>query len=274
MEAVLNHSKAEGGARLVLISIASHADDNGANAYPGVKRICEQTKLSERAVKYGLKELLTLGEISTESVGGGRIPSSYRVNLPIENKPARGAKRDTPGVQNEAFRGANTAPLISNEGCKMEQAGVQNTTGRGAKYDIAYKEEPEIEPEIEPEKREENHDNQDALAPALSPLRFALVEICRLPETLSPKVYADLCAVASALEAQARSPDAVREFGRRWFADDWRGKRGDAPKLWQVNDEWLQILGGNGNATNGNSDEQQRERIRKLREQRRANGGG
>jgi hypothetical protein len=149
MEAVLQHSVAEGAARLVLLSIASHANDKGAQAYPGVKRLCAQTRLSERSVKYALKDLLNSGEIEIEAIGGGNVASGYRLTLPIEGKAKKEAKRDkyTPiPVQPLHPSSANSAPLQTLHPCKTEQAGVQNTTEGGAKHDIAYKEEPELEP--------------------------------------------------------------------------------------------------------------------------------
>ena len=60
---VLEHSKARLGARLVLLSIANHANGEGENAWPSVSRIADEAGMSPRQVKNLLPELERLGEL-------------------------------------------------------------------------------------------------------------------------------------------------------------------------------------------------------------------
>jgi len=56
--------------RLVMLSLADHAGDDGS-CYPSVGRLCQRTGLGERAVQQTIKRLRDAGHISTK-IGGGR----------------------------------------------------------------------------------------------------------------------------------------------------------------------------------------------------------
>lgn len=86
---------------------------------------------------------------------------------------------------------------------------------------------------------------QDDLTPLLSPMEQALTEVCQLPEVLSPKKHSERKAVANVLARQNRTSEQVREFGRLWASQDWRGKRGNPPTPEQVQDEWNKLMVAN-----------------------------
>ena len=101
---VLRNSRATLGSRLVLLSLADYADENGGSIWPSVATISRDTLLSERQVQYALRTLEQLGEIAVEQKGGGRRTTSYRILMggvqdlrPSEN--GRGAVDCTPEVQ-------------------------------------------------------------------------------------------------------------------------------------------------------------------------------
>lgn len=75
---VFDHSEAEGPARLVLISIASHADSSWC-CFPSVPMIAAETRLSERQVYRSIKDLELLGELERSSGGGRGRRNTYRV---------------------------------------------------------------------------------------------------------------------------------------------------------------------------------------------------
>jgi hypothetical protein len=58
---VLNHSKARGTAKVVLIGIANHDGDGGA--WPSVRTLARYANVSERNVRKALRELSDLGEV-------------------------------------------------------------------------------------------------------------------------------------------------------------------------------------------------------------------
>lgn len=99
---VLRHSKAEQGARLVLIVLAEHANDDDL-AYPSNQTIAERARLSERAVRYALRRLEELEEITDE--GFSRYKTTmYRIAGGNNCPPAIS---DTKGGQSEV---SQTAP--------------------------------------------------------------------------------------------------------------------------------------------------------------------
>lgn len=101
---VLRNSRATLGSRLVLLSLADYADEDGGSIWPSVKTICSDTLLSERQVQYALRNLEQLGEIAVEQKGGGRRTTRYRILMrevqnPHPSEQARGAVDCTPEVQ-------------------------------------------------------------------------------------------------------------------------------------------------------------------------------
>ncbi len=83
---VMNHSRANGADRLVLIGIASHEGDGGA--FPGIAKLARYAGIEERSVKRCLRRLEALGEVATYVQAGGssgvpdwRRPNRYVVLL-------------------------------------------------------------------------------------------------------------------------------------------------------------------------------------------------
>jgi hypothetical protein len=71
-----------GTARLVLLSLANHANDRG-EAYPGIATICREARVSERRCHDALRSLVAAGLISREvnAAPDERIPANKRPNL-------------------------------------------------------------------------------------------------------------------------------------------------------------------------------------------------
>ncbi len=87
----LEHSNAKGSARLVLIGLANHTDEQG-RAWPSIATLARYANVSERWVTSCLNELVELGEITRESIGHGRVSSRYR----MEMDQSRGEPQFTP----------------------------------------------------------------------------------------------------------------------------------------------------------------------------------
>lgn len=78
---VLEQSEAELGSRLVLLSIASHANREGKNAYPSLDTIARESLLSRREVIYCIQALEEKGELQvTRGIGRGN-PNVYVLPL-------------------------------------------------------------------------------------------------------------------------------------------------------------------------------------------------
>lgn len=66
LTATFEHSRSTGSARLVLLSMANHAGDEGT-AYISIATCTKEARISERAARYAVRQLESLGEI--EAVG-------------------------------------------------------------------------------------------------------------------------------------------------------------------------------------------------------------
>jgi hypothetical protein len=75
---VLNKSKAQGRAKLVLIGIANHLGDHGA--WPSIATLARYANASERSVKRDIQELVALGELKVE-LQAAPINKQYKTNL-------------------------------------------------------------------------------------------------------------------------------------------------------------------------------------------------
>jgi DNA-binding PadR family transcriptional regulator len=63
VEAVLQHSRSKGSARLVLLAIAWKADKEGKNSYPSIQTIMSHANVTEKSVYNALHQLIELGEL-------------------------------------------------------------------------------------------------------------------------------------------------------------------------------------------------------------------
>jgi hypothetical protein len=77
---VLNHSKAMGSPKVVLLGIANHLGPDATDgAYPSQKRLAQYSNLSERGVQKCIEKLVNLGELRVE-VAGGHSRNQYKPN--------------------------------------------------------------------------------------------------------------------------------------------------------------------------------------------------
>jgi len=78
---VWSKSRAKGSARLVLLCIANHINQEGV-AWPSVRKISDDTAVSERQVSRAISDLEEMGEIRVVEKGDGRGRSTiYRITL-------------------------------------------------------------------------------------------------------------------------------------------------------------------------------------------------
>jgi hypothetical protein len=77
---VLNHSKAQGSAKVVLLGIANHlGPDASEGAWPSQRRLADYSNMSERGVQKSIDKLVALGELRVE-VATGHSRNQYKPN--------------------------------------------------------------------------------------------------------------------------------------------------------------------------------------------------
>lgn len=79
VEAVQERSRARGGARLVLLAIASHADPETGEAWPSLATIAQKAGLGVRQTQVHLRRLETSGELFTTLGQGRNHTTRYRI---------------------------------------------------------------------------------------------------------------------------------------------------------------------------------------------------
>lgn len=85
MAEVFEYSRAKYAARLVLLALADHADDEQRTAWPSLTRLGVKCRLDRANVARSLRTLEQLGELVRERApGGGHETTRYRIpSLPV-----------------------------------------------------------------------------------------------------------------------------------------------------------------------------------------------
>lgn len=76
---VLNHSKARGAAKIVLMGIANHINPDNDGAWPSQAKLASYANVSDRAVRDAVDALVQLGELRYETAAGVS-KSQYKPN--------------------------------------------------------------------------------------------------------------------------------------------------------------------------------------------------
>lgn len=79
MTTIWEHSQADGSARLLLLAIADHANDDGTGAWPSVASLAQKTHISERNVQRLCRTLADLGELDVHVGAGPHGSNAYVV---------------------------------------------------------------------------------------------------------------------------------------------------------------------------------------------------
>ncbi|WP_436493208.1 helix-turn-helix domain-containing protein [Actinokineospora sp. HUAS TT18] len=113
---------------IVLVGLANHADPDGRNAFPSLRRLTRYTRLSERSVRYALRTLEDLGVIRPSDPNivaayvkrADRRPNGYDLSLeqpePVDNPPDD--RQPLP-------------PVPAHEGQSPQQRGATSASTRG-----------------------------------------------------------------------------------------------------------------------------------------------
>lgn len=130
MLAVFDHSESRLAARLVLLALADHADDEGGNAWPKIATIQAKARLGERTVQTALRELEEAGEIERTGTTTRGV-SVWRVTC------VRGADSAPHPGQSCTPGGAGSAPELSFER-STNKSGAENDKDRARRWLAAH----------------------------------------------------------------------------------------------------------------------------------------
>jgi hypothetical protein len=108
--AVLKYSQAKGSARLLLLAMSNYAGPDGSGVYPTIATLCEDTKLSERAVRYLLRQLEDAGELQRDPGVGRGNANRWTITLCGADVTTEPPTEHVPRPQIEK---GQTLPLLS-----------------------------------------------------------------------------------------------------------------------------------------------------------------
>jgi len=225
MSYVFDNSEARLGDRLVLLSIANHADKHGRNAWPSIAGMAEEAHMSERQVKRAIRNLAELGEIEIEENGGPKGTHCYTITgmqeAPLlryadddaQSSEAISAPRHPQGSNREHgdnMSGDNLSPdntegdkLSPEGGDKSDQKGVTNRTK--TRSDLSP--EPSYKPSREP-------------SDAHARVREAVFAIAGIDETriVSPGWHMQQTDIIEGWVAEGFAPDDIARVCKRVMA--------------------------------------------------------
>ena len=113
-----------GNTKLVLLRLADFANDTGGSIYPAIGTIAEDCGISDRTVRYCLKELETHGIIVRNRAVGRGHTNSYRIDVKQLNEMARPAKEYEQTGDTDPIKHADFAGITDDA-----------TVGKGADFD-------------------------------------------------------------------------------------------------------------------------------------------
>jgi hypothetical protein len=163
---VWEHSRASGGALLVLLAIADHADDETREAFPGIKSLAVKTRLSERQVQANIRLLIDLEELSVDYGTGRKHTNTYTVRVkPTSPIPA---EKDEAGITHSPKKGEAHLTLLIGKGevCDIK-------TPERVKFATERVKPTSPEPSVEPSStKEPSQDVVDAIADVIVSASF------------------------------------------------------------------------------------------------------
>lgn len=212
--------------KLVMLSLADHANEEGKSIYPSVNRLCEKTSLGERTVRRTLGELRAdLGLIRITGHSTMTHPNEYAINV----KALKAMVAEPPATVAPPAIPAPHDPLPERQGRGATQAEPPAT--------VAPK--PSLTT-IEPSK---SSAPKTARAPKVDyfPLAEALASVCHLDLKANPRIFAEAELLAKASPSPTRELLVEHYNGRPdcyWRQRDWRGKKGEDPTPAAIRESW------------------------------------
>ena len=108
---VLDNSRSEGVARLVLIALANHYNVNTGQCDPGLRCIAREANCSTGGVQDAVRRLVDLGELIVAQPGKGKATTKY--HLPWSSEVAPSARSGPRTSDSEGSPSARSGPRTS-----------------------------------------------------------------------------------------------------------------------------------------------------------------
>lgn len=124
---VWEHSEARGLDRLVLLSIADHADEFGGSAWPSFERIAQRCGISRSSAIRCVGRLVDEGELERTVKGGrpgrGGVSNGYRIaRLWVESTAPSGGRPTPPGAPKWSQGGTSSGEELVPTGTEVVSA--------------------------------------------------------------------------------------------------------------------------------------------------------
>lgn len=137
--AVWRESKAKHDARLVLLTLADYAHDDGRNAFPTIKTLASKTLITERNVRNCLATLVALGEIEKDGITRSGV-DIWRIVLPSLDssldleKFSTGRKNFPKSSDDTSIRELSNLDAHARESAKERLSSLPTTIGAELKH--------------------------------------------------------------------------------------------------------------------------------------------
>lgn len=124
VESVMKYSRSKGSARLLLMVLATHADEGTLECYPGRDLLCQETAMSHRNVTRALKELETLNEVTLSRGNGRGNQTAYKLSISPEKGDKLSPFIKTERVTNPPKRVTDLQERVTKVAIKGDKSGL------------------------------------------------------------------------------------------------------------------------------------------------------
>jgi len=218
MTEVWEHSQQEGGALLVLLALADHANDQGY-CWPSVPTLAKKARLSERHIRRILSDLQNTGELEIEARTGRS--NYYRVI--------------TPRIGDDKLSGVGGA----DKSAPLTPASVPPLTPASGTPDA------HVSQTVNTHKSNRKKESEKMFA--------TLAEICDIDYGLTTGQGARGRGALNRHEKELReagiTPQDLLAFREWWDTNDWRGKKGQPPDPQLVRQNWGRFIKSGNEST-------------------------
>lgn len=212
MSRVWESSKQKGTDLLLLLALADNADDEGY-CWPGIEYLRKKIRMTSRSVINALQRIEEDGEVIINH--NRRSGNRYIVAVGMSDKEREHAALKL-GCEN-----------FSSEACFISE--VKNIHIRSETAISQESSIPIIESPISNDDEKQNGQSHFV----------ALMTLCKFDSKLMTKDQrGQLAGESKRFKTAGITPEQIARFGKYWYAQDWRGKKGQAPTPAQVRAEW------------------------------------
>lgn len=236
MSSILRNSLLPEGERFALLVLADFGNDDGIGIYAGQKTIAARMNVNKKTVQRRLTNLQECGVLECDykahAHGNGEETNEYRIRVDRIGKEdiSKVKRRRMKAETREKFEGRDRVVARGEVETALSPP-VETALSLGVETALSQK--PLVEPSVNPLVCAPA--KPDAPAKERDLFFDKLTEITQAEPKLQGaqigKTKAQLIKASATLEE-------LDKFKAYWYAQDWRGKQGQAPTLPQIVAEW------------------------------------